>query len=102
MIKGGRIAAEQIDTAATGVVFEPTNDDDADAVHAGVVLADLVEAEVRAEVDQGGIHHGEAFDAPVEAGDLFDEAEFAFGGGAELVDEGGADFIVFLEEYDEV
>ena len=46
-------------------------------------------------VEEGGFHHDEAFETPVEVGEFFNEAEFGFGGGAEVVDEGVADFLVF-------
>ena len=62
-------------------------------------MANFVGSEVGAHVEERGFHHGETLKAPIEVGDFFDEAEFGFGGGVELGDEGAADFVVLLKGF---
>ena len=72
----------------------PGFDDESDAVDFLEIVENCFGVDADGDIEQAGFHHGEAFEAPIEVGDFLDEAEFGFGGGAEVVDEGVADFLV--------
>ena len=98
MLKRSHIAAEEVEAMAGAAGFLPGFDDEADAVDAFETLHDFVGVDAGFEVEDAGFHHDEAFETPIEVGDFFDEAEFGFGGRAEVVDEGEADLFVFVGE----
>ena len=72
--------------------FAPGGDDPRDSVEVFEVPIDGVE--VFGHVEEAVSDEDEAFHAPVEVGDAFDEAEFDFGGGLLVGDEGVHDFLV--------
>ena len=85
----------EVEALGGGFGFRPGEGDDADAVDLVEAPFDVLDADTGGDVKERSFHHGEALDAPVQVGDLFDEAQFGFGCGAEVGDEGVADFVIF-------
>ena len=94
-LESAHVAAEQVGAMAGGAGFFPCLDDEADAVDAFKAGGDFFDVDFRTDIEKAGFHHDEAFEAPIEIGNLFDEAHFGLVGGAQGVDEGVVDFIVF-------
>jgi hypothetical protein len=95
VLEVAHVAAKEVEAMAGAQRFLPGFDDETDAVDA---FHDFVGVDAGLHVEDAGFHHDEAFETPIEVGDFFDEAEFAFRCRAEIVDEGVADFGVFVGE----
>ena len=73
VLEGGAVAAEEVGSMREAGGALPCFSEKAD-------FADLFPAEVDAEGDfeEGGFHHHEALEAPVDNGEFFDEADLGF------------------------
>ena len=94
VLKSGNVAAQEFLAVVGAGGPAPGCDDEADVVDFFEFLEDFFGVDAARHVEEGGVHHGEAFETPVEVGDLFDEAGFGFRCGSEVVEEGVDDFFV--------
>jgi hypothetical protein len=94
VLEAGEIAAEEVDAVARVGGGFPCGGEYSDIVDVVEGVESGCEMDGHFNVEEGGLHEGESFEAPLDVGDLADEAEFDFRGGAEVVDPGFEVFVV--------
>ena len=94
VLESAHVADEEAEAGVEVVGLAPGGDDPGDSVEVFEGRVDGIEVFADGHVEEAVFYEGEAFHAPVEVGDAFDEAEFGFGGGLVVGDEGVHDFVV--------
>ena len=103
VLKGGGVAAQEIDGAAVDRGGDPAADEGGDFVGALGGFGEGVESVggfIDLVVEVGGVDEIEAVEGPLEVGELLDEGQGEDGFGAEFVDGGGLEGEEFVGVFD--
>ena len=91
-LESGEITAEEVESGAGIGGSFPGGAEGSDVVHGFELPLGGVRMDGHLDIEKRGFHHGETFEAPIDIGDLLDEAKLGFSGGAEVVEPSLFDF----------